>query len=555
MLVGVKIAPRIILLFLPVLVAPMAVQTTLAARAARQGIASIAADHLRFKTEELVRFANSQSRLLESNGLSGSPEFVAAAKATVSAYADGLAGEPGERIAAIDSAGSLAFGVGDGDWSDADVAALSGLRGTAEGWRDLALPDGHRVSFIASFPPFGWTLVVSVLADRFFSPVTRIITQSVIVGIVAAVAAAALLAVFTGLITRPIRKVARSMRLVVETGDLSHRLCLPYDDEIGDLGDSFDAMAASLEAAYGEIKHYALEAAIAHRRESRIRNIFQKYVPAPVIERFFASPEQMLVGEDRSLAVLFSDIRNFTDLSQWMRPHEVVEFLNQYFGRMADAVFRHDGVVDKYIGDALMAFFGAPAPDSRSAYHAAVAAFDMLRELDTFNKQRAQAGHGPIAIGIGVNYGSMTIGNIGSDRKMDYTVIGDMVNLASRIEGLTKYYHEPLIVSGSVKELVSGDFPCRLIDRTRVKGRETEEAIYTMRLLLSPEEERAWRLHEKALSHYYAREFPESTRIFGEILQIMPEDPVTRMFLERSSFFALTPPPPEWTGVIVHAEK
>jgi len=555
MLVGVKIAPRIILLFLPALVAPMAVQTTLAARAARQGIASIAADHLRFKTEELVRFADSQSRLLESNGLSASPEFVAAAKATVSAYANGLARAPGERIAALDGSGGLAFGVGDGGWSDADVAALSGLRGTAEGWRDLALPDGHRVSFVAAFPPFGWTFVVSVLADRFFSPVTRIITQSVIVGIVAALAAAALLSVFAGLITRPIRKVARSMRLVVETGDLSHRLCLPYDDEIGDLGDSFDAMAASLESAYAEIKHYALEAAIAHRRESRIRNIFQKYVPAPVIERFFASPEQMLVGEDRSLAVLFSDIRNFTDLSQWMRPHEVVEFLNQYFGRMADAVFRHEGVVDKYIGDALMAFFGAPAPDSRSAYHAAAAAFDMLRELEDFNGQRTRAGLGPIGIGIGVNYGSMTIGNIGSDRKMDYTVIGDMVNLASRIEGLTKYYHEPLIVSETVKELVSGDFPCRLIDRTRVKGRETEEAIYAMRLSLSPEEEKAWKLHEEALSRYYAREFQESTRLFGEILRIMPEDPVTRMFLERSSFFAITPPPPEWTGVIVHAEK
>jgi class 3 adenylate cyclase/HAMP domain-containing protein len=551
----VKIAPRIVFLFLPVVLLPMAVQAYLATGLAREGISSIAADHLRFKTEELLRFADSQTRLLETNGLTGSPEFQAAAVATIASYARGLASSPGERIAAVDSSGRVALEAGDGAWSPEDAAALAGIASGGEGWRELALPGGRRVSFVAAFPPLGWTVAVTVLESRFFGPVSRIVYDSVVVGVVSAAAAVALLVAFSGLITKPIRLVAKGMRDVVETGDLSRRVGLPYDDEIGDLGDSFDAMASSLEAAYSEIKRYAIEAAVAQKREARIRNIFQKYVPAPVIERYFASPDSMLIGEDRRLAVLFSDIRGFTSYSESMSSHEVVAALNRYFGRMADAIFRHEGVVDKYIGDALMALFGAPALDDRSAYHAVSAAFDMLAELAEFNALEIARERKPIAIGIGVNYGSVTVGNIGSEKKMDYTVIGDMVNLASRLEGLTKYYHEPLIISESVRGLVSADFPCRLIDRTRVKGREGELLIYSARLFLSPEEERAWAIHAEALELYYGRDFAGAARRFGEVLRLIPNDPVTLIFLERCQSFEAMPPPPEWTGVVAHSEK
>ena len=555
MLVGVRIAPRIVLLFLPVVVVPMAFQTLLAAGSAREGIASIAADHLRFKTEELLRFADSQAGLLEANGLSGKPEFQAAAVATIASYAEGLARAPGERIAAVDAAGRLVLRAGDGEWTPEDSEALAALAAGGEGWRELDLPGGKRVSFVAAFPPFGWTIAVTVLEDRFFGPVSRIAFQGVLVGAVGAAAAALLLAAFAGLITEPIRRVAKGMRAVVETGDLSRRVSLPYDDEIGDLGDSFDAMAGSLEAAYAEIKGYALDAAIAHKREARIRNIFQKFVPAPVIERFFASPESMLVGEDRQLAVLFSDIRGFTTYSESLSSREVVATLNRYFGRMADAIVRHEGIVDKYVGDELMAFFGAPVPDERSAYHAVAAAFDMIAELDDFNAFERERGRRPLSFGVGINYGAVTIGNIGSEKKMDYTVIGDMVNLASRLEGLTKYYREPLIVSDSVRGLVGDDFPCRLIDRTRVKGREGGLSIYAARLSLSPEEEKAWAIHAEALELYYARRFAEAAARFGEVLRLLPDDPVTLIFLERSAVFASSPPPPEWDGVVSHLEK
>jgi class 3 adenylate cyclase/HAMP domain-containing protein len=563
MLVGVKIAPRIVLLFLPILIVPLALQTWLATGSARRGIAAVAADHLRFKTEELLRFADSQLALLEANKLAASPSFRSAAMATVASYAKGLVRSPGERIAAIDGDGRLAFEAGEGNWSPGDLAALarilhgatSGPAATAEGWRELALPDGPRVSFVAAYPPFGWTIAVTVLSERFFGPVTAMAYQGLMVALVAAAVATALLAASAGLITRPIRKVARGMRAVVETGDLSQRVSLPYDDEIGDLGDSFDQMASSLEAAYTELKHYALETAVAHKREARIRNIFQKYVPAPVIERFFASPESMLVGEDRRLAVLFSDIRDFTAYSETLSSHEVVASLNRYFGRMAEAVFRHDGIVDKYIGDALMAFFGAPAPDERSAYHAVTTAFDMLKELGEFNAFETAQGRAPIAIGIGLNYGSMTIGNIGSEKKMDYTVIGDMVNLASRLEGLTKYYREPLILSDTVRDLVAVDFPTRAVDRVRVKGREGDLVIYTARLSLGAAEEEAWELHAQALSLYYERRFAEAAAIFGKVLRLLPDDPVTLIFLERCTVFATMPPPPEWNGVVAHSTK
>ncbi len=558
MLRRMRIAPRIVLLFLPVVVVPMAFQTLIATASAREGITAVASELLRFKTEELLRFADSQRGLLAANGLLGQAAYEEAAAGTIASFARGLARSPGERVAVLDAEGGLAIEAGDGPWPPADLAALAPLAdpgSPARGWTELALPGGRRVAYVASFPAFRWTLAYTVLAEHFFGPVSRIALLGAAVAAAGVLVAAGLLAAFAGLITKPIRQVARGMRAVVETGDLSHRVGLPYADEIGDLGDSFDAMAGSLEAAYGEIKHYALDAAIAHKREARIRNIFQKYVPAAVIERFFSAPESMLVGEDRPLAVLFSDIRGFTSYSESMSSHEVVSALNRYFGRMADAVIRQGGIVDKYIGDALMAFFGAPQPDERSAYHAVAAAFDMMSELEDFNRFEEERGRRRIGAGIGLNFGSVTIGNIGSEKKMDYTVIGDMVNLASRLEGLTKYYRVPLLVSDTVRGLVAADFPFRLVDRVRVKGREGGLAVFTARPALAPAEEEAWAIHAEALALYYERRFAEAGTRFAEVARLLPGDPVAAIFSERCLAFGSAEPPPGWDGVVTHHEK
>jgi class 3 adenylate cyclase/HAMP domain-containing protein len=552
---GVRIAPRIILIFLPIVIVPLGFLTYLSTRAARDGIGEVATNLLRFKTEELLRYCDSQYRLLSENGLEGAPEYAAVVREAVASYARGLVRDPGELVVALTRDGGLSFASGEIEPTAEDLAALAAAAEGGEGWREFSAFGGDRVSFVAFYPPFGWTLFVSELRATFFRPVSRIAFQFLAVGLASVAIAAALLVLLAALITDPLRRVVRTMRLVVETGELSHRVTLPYDDELGVLGDTFNAMTGSLEQAYGELKKYALETAVAHKREAKIRNIFQKYVPQQVIDRFFESPESMLLGEDRELAIMFSDIRGFTSYSEKLSSREVVASLNDYFGRMVNAVEGRSGIVDKYIGDAIMAFFGAPAPDDRCCYHAVAAAFDMLDELERFNVDQTARGRKALAIGIGINYGSVTIGNIGSEKKMDYTVIGDMVNLASRLEGLTKYYREPVIISEPVRALVASDFPCRPIDRVQVKGRTRGVAIYSVRKGLSAAEESLWKAHGEALSRYYGRDFAGAAELFGRLVRDAPADPIAPIYLDRARAFAASPPPADWTGVTAHTEK
>ena len=245
-----------------------------------------------------------------------------------------------------------------------------------------------------------------------------------------------------------------------------------YHDEIGGLAQTFNLMVGELEKAYGQIKSFAFKAVLAQKREQKIRNIFQKYVPKDVIDRFFKNPESMLVGENRILSILFSDIRSFTTISERMTPDELVDSLNRYFNVMVDIIMAKGGIVDKYIGDAIMAFFGAPVKHEDDALQSVMAGLEMEEALAGFNARQKAAGKPEFQIGVGINYGEVTVGNIGTEKKMDYTVIGDMVNLASRLEGLTKQYHQRLIISETLHEKVKDAVPCRLLDSVAVKGKE-----------------------------------------------------------------------------------
>lgn len=528
----------------------------LSTTAARAGITTIATDFLQFKATELVRFAQSEQALLSSNGLADSPEFVAAAQRSVANYAEGLLGDSTELIAAFTPEGRVAFATSKLSLAPEARERLTKLIATDHpGWVELSLDGVQRVGVLSFFRPFSWALLVTERRDAFFKWVDRITVESAITTGVALLTVVILVIVLSRFITRPLNQVVRAMRDIVKTRDLSRRVEVVYNDEVGELGDSFNAMTVALEQAYGEIKSYALQAAIAQRREMKIRNVFQKYVPNQVIEQFFASPESMLVGEERTLAVLFSDIRNFTGLSEAMSSSEIVESLNQYFGRMVDAVMRHSGLVDKYIGDAVMAFFGAPAEDEASALHSVQAALAMTEELVSFNAWQTTRGRPPIQIGVGINYGTVTIGNIGSEAKMDYTVIGDMVNVASRLEGLTKYYHEPILISETIHSFVKEAIPSRLVDRVQVKGRKRGLAIYGVRAVVSEREERAFRLHDQAVERYFDRDFETAGRLFAEEEQLLPGDSVAALFGERCRALRSSPPPADWTGVVAHTEK
>ncbi|MFW5688955.1 MAG: adenylate/guanylate cyclase domain-containing protein [Spirochaetota bacterium] len=542
-----RIASRIGAICLPLLVAPLVFVGFTSWFAARDGITAIARDLLTFKTQELLRFTATQYDLLEANDLAQAEEFRTAAFGAVSDYADSLVQRESELLLSVNGLGELVFATGEVPAPDAARIASSP---PGEGWQRLEIAGVPRVGVVTRFEPFDWTMIVSEAEETFFAPVTRISRQATFAVGISVFAMLVVIVVVSRLITRPLKETVGAMRGVIADGDMSRRVVARLNDETGELADSFNYMIRSLESAYADMKRFALSAAYSERREAKVRTVFQRYVPNHVITQFFEAPESMLVGEERPLSVLYSDIRGFTSFSEQLSSSAVVESLNQYFSRMVEVIDDNGGIVDKYIGDAIMAFFGAPVPNERSAHDAVLAAFDMLEMLDEFNGWQEKRGRARFRIGIAINHGPVTIGNIGSERKMDYTVIGDMVNVASRLEGLTKVYQQELLVTESVRRHIRGHFPVRMVDRVQVKGRERGLAVWTVKPAITKTEERGWKLYHSALLHYYNREFDTARGELRAAAELLPGDPLCKLFTERVERCLADPPPSTWTGLV-----
>jgi adenylate cyclase len=551
-----KIRLKIVLIVLPLIIASLLLVGFAASLSARNGITAVATEFLRFKAEELSRYAETQWTLLEQNNLSTAPEFVDASKSSVASFARSLIRGETELILAVDASGAPVMQTAEIGLEPDEQARLRELIAAGRpGWQQLVLGGQARVAQTAAFDPFGWTFLVTEREDTFYRAVTDIYTRSGLILAVTLFLTVILLLIFINAITRPLGNVVARMKKIIVTNDLSQKVTILYKDEIGDLGHTFNLMTGELGRAYDQIKSYALQAVIAQKREQKIRNIFQKYVPKDVIDQFFANPESMLVGDTRTLTVLFSDIRKFTSISEKMPPDLIVESLNAYFSIMVDIITARRGIVDKYIGDAIMAFYGAPVAHRDDVYQAVKSSLEMVAALKKFNAHQAERGRPPFQIGIGLNYGAVTVGNIGSEKKMDYTVIGDMVNLASRLEGLTKFYPARVIISESVQRKVKDRIPCRLLDKVAVKGKKLGVRIYAPRVRLSESETKGWKIYHAGLALYYKRRFSEAARYFRETMKILPGDRSAAMFLERCSELARHAPPAGWAGVVALDEK
>jgi class 3 adenylate cyclase/HAMP domain-containing protein len=551
-----KIRDKIILVVLPLLVAPFVFMGFAAALAARGGITDVATSFLQFKAEEVQKYAATQWGLLEENALTGDEEFVTVAKEAVASYARGLVRTRTELILAVDNRGTVVMATRPVELKASETAQLAQLASEARtGWVEIAVADVERVAQSSLFEPFGWYLLVTEARDTFYSSINRIFAQSAVILASAALLSMILLAFFSSYLTKPLRLVVVAMREVISRNDLSKRVPLIYGDEIGELGHTFNLMTGELEQAYNQIKTHAFKAVVAQKREQRIRNIFQKYVPNEVIDQYFSSPDSMLVGDYRVLAVLFSDIRGFTALSEKMTPEIVVESLNRYFSMMVDAIMNRNGIVDKYIGDAIMAFFGAPVRHENDPLLAVEAGLDMLEVLEKFNQWQVEQNRPKFQIGIGINYGVVTVGNIGSEQKMDYTIIGDMVNLASRLEQLTKTYRVPFIISEAVYRRVREDVPCRQIDTVAVKGKQQGVRLYTPSRSLSKTVQEGWRLYHDALEQYHRRFFDLALDAFLEASSYLVDDIIIDIYMRRCQHYIKNPPGDEWKGITVMEHK
>lgn len=221
-----------------------------------------------------------------------------------------------------------------------------------------------------------------------------------------------------------------------------------------------------------------------NRKETRvIYDAFKRYVSPPVLKEILRHPEKVVFGgEERIVTVLFCDIRSFTTLSESMSATDLVALLNRYFAVMSAEIIATGGVIDKYIGDAIMAFWGAPLDDENHATNAVRAAQGMLRALEALNKELVAEGKAPIAIGIGLASGPAVVGNIGSDERVDYTAMGDTVNTAARLEGLTKEYKQSIVVSQKTKDLIGDAFETQPLGEVKVKGKTVGVGIHGVRV-------------------------------------------------------------------------
>ncbi|MBN2551445.1 MAG: HAMP domain-containing protein [Spirochaetales bacterium] len=543
-----RIRAKFVLIVVPLIVTPLLLVGFAASLAARNGITRVATEFLRFKSEELKNYATTQWNLLVENQLDSRPEYVEVSKTAVASFARSLIRSETELILALDEEGRIAMSTAAIELSKQEIPVLADLARAEEGWAQIRLGGTVRVAQSARFPPFGWTFLVTEHRDEFYKAVNQIYFQSGFILIVALVVTLILLYAFVRYLTQPLGNIVTAMKEIMGASDLSKRVELQYKDEIGDLGHAFNLMTGQLEKAYNQIKSYAFRSVVAKKREQKVRNIFQKYVPADVIDRFMERPESLLVGESRILAVMFSDIRDFTRISEPMTPEQIVESLNTYFSAMVDIIQARKGIVDKYIGDAIMAFFGAPVKHNDDPLQAVQSGFDMLEALKAFNKRQAKQERPQFRIGIGLNYGVVTIGNIGSEKKMDYTVIGDMVNLASRLEQLTKVYDVPFLISDSVYSRVKEEVSCRLIDKVIVKGKTRGTRIFYPKKKVGRAEAKGWKLHHLGMSHYYKREFDKALKYFLYARQLLENDPILPIYLNRCKTYIKSPPPTDWQG-------
>jgi len=338
-------------------------------------------------------------------------------------------------------------------------------------------------------------------------------------------------------LSSPIELLVKTTKRI-EEGDYSEGVRIDRKDEIGTLARSVNSMVKGLA------------------ERDKVQSLLGKVISREVADELLSRKIE-LGGEEREVTVLFSDVRNFTSLCELHSPHEILDLLNRYLTRMSASVERYDGIVDKYIGDAIMALFGAPVSQENSPQNALACAMEMLSGLKDLNGTLMEEGQDPLAIGIGINTGKMVAGNMGSVKRLNYTVIGDGVNLASRLEGLTKRYGVEIIVSQSTRDQCEG-VNFRELDLVRVKGKDDPVAIYEP---LPPAEAQPdsrmalLAVYHEAIGFYRSRKWDQAENHFKRLISEDTDKKIYALYLTRIAEFRRNPPPPDWDNVFVFKEK
>ena len=295
--------------------------------------------------------------------------------------------------------------------------------------------------------------------------------------------------------------------------------------------------------------HFVVE----RKQRLLIKTMFSTYVSPSFVNELITDPEKLILGGERKeLSVLFSDLEGFTTLAEDMPPEQLVGLLNEYLSTMTQVLLQNRGTIDKFEGDKIMAFWGAPIPQPDHTSLACAAALQMQKALMAIRREWKTQNKPMLFARIGINTGEMVVGNMGSVEKFNYTVIGDSVNLASRLEGANKLYKTQVIISEHVYQKVKGAFLCRELDILMVKGRSESVHIYELRNGLAnggdTPEQRFVSCYEEGLQAYKQRRWNEARTKFRQALTLNPNDHPTEIYVGRATYFESHPPGPDWDG-------
>ena len=313
------------------------------------------------------------------------------------------------------------------------------------------------------------------------------------------------------------------------------------------------ALFATLVVAY--IYRYFTEA----RDLLKTEHAFGRYVSEHVVKQILDNPDKLKLGGDqKTLTVLFSDVVGFTTIAEQLKPVKLVEQLNEYLDRMSEVILHHDGTLDKFVGDAIIAFWGAPIEQPKHAERACMAALDYVEELKKLKEEWKQQKKHLFDARIGIHTGKMIVGNIGSSKRFDYTVIGDAVNLGARLEGVNKHFGTNILISGETYQIVKKKVEAREIDLLTVKGKTKPVRVYELMAKkgkLDKEQKELAAIFEKALKAYREQKWNEATKLFKEALKIDEYDGPSLTYLLRCKELSKAKLPKDWNGVHELTEK
>ncbi len=298
------------------------------------------------------------------------------------------------------------------------------------------------------------------------------------------------------------------------------------------------------------------------QQKAMIKGVFSHYISAAVVNDLVNNPEKAKLGGDRrELTVFFSDIAGFTNISEQFltHPEGLVELLNEYLDEMTGIILKYEGTLDKYEGDAIMAFWGAPIPQKDHALRTCLASLEMQRRLVALRPKWKKEGKPAMEVRCGVNTGVMIVGNMGGKDRFDYTVIGDSVNLASRLEGANKQYNSKIMISDMTYQHVQGKVVVRELDLIQVKGKNEPvkvwELLGTSDMAMTPQEKESLDIYQQGLELYRKRNWQEAIGYMSQALQLDPNCHVAEIYSQRASLYQLNPPPDDWNGVFVMTTK